>query len=318
MVDASAQDNLGMTILHYVAWSSKTAGEIFQKCCERSQLSIALADDENRSALHFAAQRGNQEVIDHLFCTAPGLDVNRKDSSGSTPLHYAVESRRGREIVQDLLSRGADIQAQDNMGRTPLHRAAMRDNRAALERLRAIVGTQDDGLQTRDRQGMTPLQLATRHRAHAVMAYLTGLPEFIEAGSTRDSMRNVRDDDPSVTKQQRHHLPIATSFPHPQPCRTWATSALRRHLITFWPSVLHRALATCEAATRDSLRRLSLHLIDANPSRRPPHSRLRSMITMLVSVVLVVILLLLFMLTTKALFPPFLGPLGNYLRGFEC
>lgn len=50
------------------------------------------------------------------------FDINKKNESGFTPLHYASRLCKG-ELAKLLVNKGADINAQDNKGLTPLHLA---------------------------------------------------------------------------------------------------------------------------------------------------------------------------------------------------
>ncbi|PGH09439.1 hypothetical protein GX51_00544 [Blastomyces parvus] len=58
----------------------------------------------------------------HLL-TSHGADINARDLTGATPLHYAarnVESRYQERIVTALLAAGAEPDCKDSKGRTPL------------------------------------------------------------------------------------------------------------------------------------------------------------------------------------------------------
>jgi ankyrin repeat protein len=73
----------------------------------------------------------NAEVMEKI---RGGLEVNHRDSSGSTLL--AVAAKNGNvELMSALLNAGADKEAQDNVGRTPLMNAAQSKNAAAVQAL---------------------------------------------------------------------------------------------------------------------------------------------------------------------------------------
>lgn len=76
-------------------------------------LNICLA-----GPIHDAADKGDLGTIKKLGSESAVL-VNEKDSEGWTPLHYAA-ARGNLEIVKYLLSQGADINAKENMEYTPL------------------------------------------------------------------------------------------------------------------------------------------------------------------------------------------------------
>ncbi|KAJ3025073.1 UNVERIFIED_CONTAM: hypothetical protein HDU68_007481 [Siphonaria sp. JEL0065] len=77
--------------------------------------------DNNNTALHYAAERGHQELVS-FFCKS-GSAVNAINDSGSTPLH--LTSAEGHlEIVACLISSGASIDAVDVNKCTSLHLAA--------------------------------------------------------------------------------------------------------------------------------------------------------------------------------------------------
>jgi cytohesin len=95
------------------------------------------------TALHMAASICNKELVDLLI--SKGADVNSKDNTGTTPLHYALGcSPKGgldslkegwKEVAELLLAKGADINAQGYYWWTPLHFAVKNNSKEAVELL---------------------------------------------------------------------------------------------------------------------------------------------------------------------------------------
>ncbi len=73
--------------------------------------------------LHFAARRGNEEIVKVLL-EHPKVNVNVTDGSGKTPLHIAC-SEGHRKVCQLLLNYGACIKAVTADKTTPLHNAIL-------------------------------------------------------------------------------------------------------------------------------------------------------------------------------------------------
>lgn len=143
----------------------------------RAGAELTIRDLGNRTALHYAALRGNREIIVLLAATnnpmEPWLDMAGprkmtaygawRDNSGKTALHYAAENGLA-DVIQPLLAAGAGVDVQDGKGRTALHYAARNGHRevfAALVAAGAQVGIKDhDGttaVQNAVLKGHTPL-----------------------------------------------------------------------------------------------------------------------------------------------------------------
>lgn len=135
--------------------------------------------------LHFAAERGQWEVMRTLLTR--GADPDAKSKDLTTPLHLTVQpvpasfkrrwkkvnlqSNNGtqKDMVSLLLEHHADAMARDSEGNTPLHRIFI-DNSASWPRSRFDVDNAVDvakllmeagaDLQTRNHKGQTPREFA--------------------------------------------------------------------------------------------------------------------------------------------------------------
>ena len=84
------------------------------------------------SACHYSRKDGVSASI--VALVEAGADVNQRDASGRTALHWAVEWFGGAELVAYLLEQGADPAVADRSGKTPeaLARAAGKDSLVEL------------------------------------------------------------------------------------------------------------------------------------------------------------------------------------------
>ncbi|KAL4982149.1 ankyrin repeat-containing domain protein [Aspergillus falconensis] len=93
--------------------------------CVRTLLSrgadVHAVDERARTALHFAAEKGNTLTIDLLL--QAGADIHRANDRGKTPILVAA-SKSQYHAVQRLLTNGAEVDDVDHVGRTALIYAA--------------------------------------------------------------------------------------------------------------------------------------------------------------------------------------------------
>ena len=184
LLDLAARDSRGMTLLHYLAWSSKTPCETFKKYHKQSRFDIMTVDNEGRSVLHFASQRGNRRIIEYLFRASLDVDVNGKDRKGKTALHYAIENKRACDTIEVLISQGAKLQAKNHQGRSALHIAAKLNNLAAIK---ALMGAgMADELHVADFYGMTSVQIAPTNGATA--SFLADMSSNLSRGTLNTTM----------------------------------------------------------------------------------------------------------------------------------
>ncbi len=161
---------------------------------------ISSREPENGyTPLHTVVVRGGVTAVVE-FLLASGADINAKDSSGLTPLFYAV-SLGDEGVAELLLAHNADIDARDNLGGTALHSVAMTGTRRMVEFLlanKADVNAKDDFGRTplhyaaeygkaetvrellahnadvnhKDNNGVTPFAMAEAQRQKAIVALL--------------------------------------------------------------------------------------------------------------------------------------------------
>lgn len=137
-IDLGSRDETGRTVLHYLAWSSITTKSSFETHQSSVELNGGKVDNEGRGLLHLAAERGNISVVEYLLNNNPWLDINLRDNKLSTPLHYAVKSKRAPETLCLLVQRGASLDARDADGRSVLDAAIKAQNLIAVETLRDL------------------------------------------------------------------------------------------------------------------------------------------------------------------------------------
>ena len=98
-----SSDSEAMSITHFLAWSSKSTPEVFQRGHLYDDADLLSPDIYGRTCLHLAASRGNLGVLSYLIGRVSSEDVERKDIQGRTPFHYVAESSRGLGVIDTLV-----------------------------------------------------------------------------------------------------------------------------------------------------------------------------------------------------------------------
>lgn len=173
-IDPNAGDRTGLTPLHYVAFlqdpvdltqspestrvqtreadSSKML--ILNKLLQHPKIDVNIIDSSGNTPLIFAVSSGNLTMVSLLINR--GASIQSSTMNGTTPLHAACQEGHYK-IVQFLLDLGAQVNVRDNFGDMPLHFAAKANNKdivAALQRAGAVMNMAN-------RQGRTPVDLTT-------------------------------------------------------------------------------------------------------------------------------------------------------------
>lgn len=119
--------------------------------------------------LHCASMFGVVEVVRALIGIG-GVDINRVDDTGSTPLIWAA--RNGHEQVVELLlgQGGIDPNKPDHYRQTPISHAAENGHAAVVE---LLLRRQDVHPSRQDIWGQTALSYASRRRDQLVAQWET-------------------------------------------------------------------------------------------------------------------------------------------------
>ena len=126
---------------------------------------VAATRAEGNNDLSVAAKSGNVQEVKRLL--ANGANVNGRDNSRSTPLHYAAGAGE-KALVELLIAKGADIHAKGQDSVTPLYLAA-KFNRPEVAELLIARGADVNAKTTR---GFTPLTIAATEGNKAVAKVL--------------------------------------------------------------------------------------------------------------------------------------------------
>ena len=97
---------------------------------------VNAKDGTGRTPLHWASISGHKEAVELLIDN--GADVNAMRGGGGTPLSYAA-SWGHEEIVELLIANGADVNVKDAFSETPLDVATHPDNPNASAETAALL-----------------------------------------------------------------------------------------------------------------------------------------------------------------------------------
>ena len=141
VVDAPARDDgtyNGWTPLFFAVVSGPNGHPEIVNLLLKSQAQVNLTDSKGRSALHYAAELGQDDTMELLL--AHGADPNIKETgSERTPMHLAIENGQFNsvQLLWQHSSGGKaghriDLTRWDSQGQTVLHYAAVTQGNAAL------------------------------------------------------------------------------------------------------------------------------------------------------------------------------------------
>ena len=135
--DVKAKNKYGWTPLYFA--KTKETADLLRKHGGKGNAPVAEAAQPEPqtvkapdiSILDAARNENIEAVKQHL---AAGTDVNAKDDSGWTPLHWAANDGY-KEIAELLITKGADVDGKTTSETTPLHNAAYNGHKEIVELL---------------------------------------------------------------------------------------------------------------------------------------------------------------------------------------
>jgi ankyrin repeat protein len=160
----------GATALHIAA--QKGRNEVVQTLLKKGA-AIDQKCNNGATALHLAAQYGHNEVVQTLLMMEAA--VNEKSERGNTALHFAAQSGRN-DVVQTLLMKGAAIDEKNNNGWTPLHLASLNGHNRMVQALLASDATVDE----MNNSGATALHIAAQYGHNELVLTLLKMKAVVD------------------------------------------------------------------------------------------------------------------------------------------
>ncbi|XP_068206432.1 uncharacterized protein [Palaemon carinicauda] len=132
----NAQNQIGKTPFH-LAQSQELE---IRKAFEGSAIDLSVTDNKGKTALHYAAKRGNSSInVDFILkmekkTTDMSHFINIQDAEGYTALHI-LASRGDLDACRSLIIKGADVNISSKRKETALHMAAQNGRKQTTELL---------------------------------------------------------------------------------------------------------------------------------------------------------------------------------------
>ncbi len=160
-----------LTPLHIAVMTAELAAA---RCLLDHGAFTNIRNSDKLSPLDVAAHSGDT-VMTRLLVETGCAELDKKDGSGTTPLHRAIYEGKEAE-VRELVRLGADPYVADDNKRTPLHIAAWKGNMALVKFFAEEVPPQED-ITAQKQSRAQALYDAVFYDHDAVADYLMSLPD---------------------------------------------------------------------------------------------------------------------------------------------
>jgi ankyrin repeat protein len=170
--DLEHTDEEGKTALHYAAANGHD--EVVSFLLFRGA-QPSSKNDSDETPLMLAIDKGHVGAVKALLERMDGQGLDDKDENGDTPLHRAVQWRQAK-LVTLLLSKGAVALSKDAQGRTPLLLAvqlqleARHDMMGIVNQLLECMARK--GMEWKDKAGFTVLHWAAKEGSMELVSRL--------------------------------------------------------------------------------------------------------------------------------------------------
>lgn len=211
-VDITQGDTCGCLPLHEAAYYDKFD---CLKMLIKQGAKSSLCDDKGRNALHKAAQ-GKAIRCLHWLVTTGRLDINTKDYSGNTGLHYAAAGGHP-EVYYCLLQHGADSELCNNSGDNPLDIARKHGKRQAISKAvnRLIkckfCSEEEKKRESQNLVSSSPIQFKINGSKESLFKLPTSSARLL-SDHTQFKKGKVTPDRRSITKDTSSHFILATKY----------------------------------------------------------------------------------------------------------
>ena len=149
-------------LLYAVIFDAPDVTEFFIENGADVNTTVFIDEEVMTSLVHTAALYGAYDVV-RLLIIKYGMDIDKRDSQGRTPLMYPNHSR-GADIADFLIKNGADVNAKNDFGESSLMLLAYEDD---SEKAKILIKN-GANINAKNNSGETPLMYAAQIDAGSV------------------------------------------------------------------------------------------------------------------------------------------------------